>query len=201
MSDEFGRERTTPSAPPGGSNAQEKKQAVAGSGEQVKQEAARTAREVRHQGEEIASTAIEQADQYATKQKEAGAEHVAHFARAMECAAGELEETSPELAGYARRAASSVDRFSNTLRERSVRELVDDTNDFARREPALFFAGAIVAGIALSRFLRSSEERQAHSYGQSQSSSYGQGSYAQNQGSRYSSDSRTASEAGVTGRF
>jgi hypothetical protein len=74
------------------------------------------------------------------------------------------------------------------LRQRSVRELVDETNDFARREPALFFAGAIVAGIALSRFLRSSEERQTRS------------SYAQDQSS-YRYDSQTASEAGVTGRF
>jgi len=183
MSDEFGKARTSPSAGASGS-AQEKKQALVQGGEQVKQEAVRTAREVRHQGEEIAATALEQADQYASKQKEAGAEHVAHFARAIDCAAGELEGTSPELARYARRAASSVDRLSETLRQRSVRDLVDETNDFARREPALFFAGAIVAGIALSRFLRSSEEHQTQSYAQDRSY-----------------DRQTASGAGATGRF
>jgi hypothetical protein len=108
MSDEFGRARNSPSAGPASSSMQEKKQAVAKSGEEVKQEAARTAREVRHQGEEIAATAMEQAESYAAKQKEAGAEHAAHFARAIDCAAGELEGTSPELAQI--RAARGLER-------------------------------------------------------------------------------------------
>jgi hypothetical protein len=34
------------------------------------------------------------------------------------------------------------------------------TESFARRQPALFFGGAVVAGLALTRFLRSSAERQ-----------------------------------------
>jgi hypothetical protein len=158
---ETGRQRS--SAGPAGDRLQHPKQALASASEQVRDEAARASAEVRQQGEEIASTAVEHADRYATKQKEAGAQHVESLARAVDRAAGELESTSPELARYARRAASSVDAFSDTLRQRSVRDLIDDTNDFARREPALFFAGAVVAGIVLSRFLRSSGEYESDS--------------------------------------
>lgn len=165
MSDEREKERPAPSADApsaaaGGDRAQEAKQAPAKGGEEVKHEVARASREVRHQAHEITATAVEQADQYAARQKEAGAEHVANLARAVNRAAGELEGTSPEPARYARQAASSVDSFSSRLRQRSVQELVADVDDFVRREPALFFAGAVMAGIVVSRFLLSSEERE-----------------------------------------
>jgi hypothetical protein len=126
--------------------------------ERVKDEAARATDEVRRQGEEIASSAVEQADRYAEEQKKAGAEHLAGIAQAVERAADDLRDASPELARYAESAASSVNRFSETLKQRNVRELVDDATDFARREPALFFGASVVAGMMLARFLRSHEE-------------------------------------------
>lgn len=155
-------QRQQPSAKPaGGSDPKGSKQALAEGGEQVKGELERASAEVRDQGEEIASTAMEQADRYATEQKETGAEHVANFARAVDRAASELESSSPELARYAHKAASSVDTFSDTLRQSSVRDLIDETTDFARREPALFFGATFMAGVAISRFLRSSEAQGA----------------------------------------
>jgi len=159
MSNHSKTERGSPATQSSGDGLKESKQALAESGAAVKDEAARAAAEVRQQSSEIASTAMEQAENYASEQKEAGAQHVANFARAVERAADELEASSPELAQYAQSAASTVTRFSDTLRQSNVRELLDEANDFARREPALFFGAAIVAGMALSRFLRSSAER------------------------------------------
>lgn len=150
-------ERREPSSRPG-DHGEGTKQALAKGGEQVKGEVARATSEMRQKGGEVASTAVEQADRYATEQKEAGAEHVASFARAVDRAADELERSSPELARYAHQAASSVDKLSDTLRQRSVRDLIDESNDFARREPALFFGAAVIAGMVISRFLRSSED-------------------------------------------
>lgn len=152
--------RRDPTAKGAAEGPQEAKQTLAEGAEQVKGEAARATHELRRQGEEIAATATEQADRYASEQKEAGAKHVENFARAVERAADELESSSPELARYAHSAASSVNRFSESLRQRNVRELIDDANDFARREPALFFGVAVMAGMAISRFLRSHDDHQ-----------------------------------------
>jgi hypothetical protein len=37
--------------------------------------------------------------------------------------------------------------------------MLGNVSDFARRQPAVFFAGAIAAGFALSRFAKSSAKR------------------------------------------
>jgi len=136
------------------------KKELSRAGEEVRNEAARTASEVREQGEEITSTVLAEADRYASEQKDAGARHVASVARAVERAADELEDASPELARHVHGAAQQVERLSDTLRQSNMRELLDDANDFARREPALFFGAAVIAGMALSRFLRSSAEHE-----------------------------------------
>jgi hypothetical protein len=121
--------------------------------ERTKAEAERTGEQLKHQGEEIASAAKEKATGFAREQKEAGAAGIDSFARAVDKAADELEETSPELARHARDAASQVHNFSERLREKSIGGIVDDLSGYARREPAAFFGVAVVAGFALSRFL------------------------------------------------
>ena len=78
------------------------------------------------------------------------------FAGAVQHAADELDQESPAVARQFRTAAQKVEELSEGLRDRSVRELVSDVSDFARRQPLWFFGGAIMAGFALSRFLKSS---------------------------------------------
>ena len=41
------------------------------------------------------------------------------------------------------------------MRERDVRELVGEVQDFARKQPTLFFGGAVILGFAALRFLKS----------------------------------------------
>ncbi len=120
-----------------------------------------SAEEMRQQGEEAIATARERATAFAEEQKEAGAQQVDSFARAVGRAAEELEGSSPELAGYARSAASSVGDLSQSLRERSIGDLFEDANRYARREPVIFLGAAVATGFALSRFLSSSAERAA----------------------------------------
>jgi hypothetical protein len=45
------------------------------------------------------------------------------------------------------------------VRERSLEDLMCMVDDFARRQPAAFFGGSVVAGFLLSRFLKSSNAR------------------------------------------
>ena len=49
-----------------------------------------------------------------------------------------------------------VDRVAKYLQGRDIRQLLSDTEDFARKSPALFLGGAFVLGLAASRFLKSS---------------------------------------------
>ena len=92
----------------------------------------------------------------AEQQKARGAEAMQGFARAISSAAGELDDQSPTVARYVRDAAKQVDSLSSNIRGRSVTELMQAATDLARSQPAVFFAGAMAAGFALSRFLKSS---------------------------------------------
>ncbi len=54
-------------------------------------------------------------------------------------------------------AADQLERFSQALREKDLGGLVRDAEDFARRQPAAFFAAAAIAGFLAVRFLKASQ--------------------------------------------
>jgi hypothetical protein len=90
-------------------------------------------------------------------------------AAGMEQLAGVLDEATESLerseqqslAGYAQELAGSVRSFANNLRDRSVDDLIGETQTLARRNPTLFFFGSVAVGIALSRFVKASAERES----------------------------------------
>jgi len=63
------------------------------------------------------------------------------------------------VGGYVEQAAERVESMTNYLRSRDVPELVADTQDFARHQPALFLTGALALGFIGARFLMSSGRR------------------------------------------
>jgi len=89
-------------------------------------------------------------------QKSAGADYLGYIAQATERAAMEFDQNAPQAAEYIRQAAGQVDSLASAIRSRDVGELVTEVQDFARRQPTLFFGGAIVLGFAALRFLKSS---------------------------------------------
>lgn len=54
------------------------------------------------------------------------------------------------------RAAGQVERTADYLRRRDFDGLLRDTRDMARSHPEIFVGGALLAGVLLGRFLRSS---------------------------------------------
>jgi hypothetical protein len=66
------------------------------------------------------------------------------------------EAGMPQVASYVHGAAAQLEDAARTLRHRSVDELIDGIGSFARAQPAVFFGGAMLAGFALTRFLKSS---------------------------------------------
>ncbi|HEX8299601.1 MAG TPA: hypothetical protein VF594_10625 [Rubricoccaceae bacterium] len=65
------------------------------------------------------------------------------------------EHDQDAFAGYADAAAQQVEQFVEAIRGRSVGDLLDEAERFARREPSLFLGGAFVLGIFGARFLKS----------------------------------------------
>ena len=97
--------------------------------------------------------------QAAEQQKRAGADQMTGVAHAMEAAAGELQQQMPMAAQYVEDVAGQLGAMASALRERSIDDMLGNVADFARKQPALFFSGAVAAGFALSRFAKSSANR------------------------------------------
>jgi hypothetical protein len=103
----------------------------------------------------MAKDATDQVAASVSSQKSIGADYIASFAKATGRAADQFENDIPQAAKFIRQASEQIQGFSDTVRERDVRELVGDVQDFARRQPTLFFGGAVVLGFAALRFLKS----------------------------------------------
>ena len=58
---------------------------------------------------------------------------------------------------YVDRAGEQLRRASDYLRNTNVDEMVRNTEDFARRQPALFIAGAFTLGVLAARFIKASQ--------------------------------------------
>jgi hypothetical protein len=71
----------------------------------------------------------------------------------------ERREDGRAVAPLVQRAADALDRMGATLEREDARSLFSQAEDFARRNPAAFFAGVAAAGFAVARFLRSSNLR------------------------------------------
>lgn len=81
------------------------------------------------------------------------------------------------VAHYAEQAADQIERFSQRLRDKDVGELMNDAQQLARRQPALFIGGAFAIGLLGARFLKSSSPDDGGNYGSSYGGNYG-GGYA-----------------------
>jgi hypothetical protein len=63
------------------------------------------------------------------------------------------------VARYAEQAADQIERFTDSIRDRHLGDIVADIDDFARRQPTLFLLGAVAAGFAVGRLMAASSER------------------------------------------
>ena len=93
---------------------------------------------------------------FAEAGKQQGAERIDRIGRAVHGAADELGKEIPQAADYVHTAAESLETAAEHLRNRSVDDLIGTFNRFARQQPVAAFAGAILAGFVVSRFIKSS---------------------------------------------
>ena len=127
---------------------------------------ARTASDaVRQQAAKFAEDVGHELNKTGEAQKARGVEAIRCVARAIDSAADELENQSPQVASTVHQAARRVDELSDNLSNRNLNELIDSVTQLARSQPALFLGGSVAAGFALARFLKSSSARHRPSAG------------------------------------
>lgn len=115
---------------------------IAGAAESLKDRAA----------EALRNTAAD----FAEAGKQQGAERIDRLGRAVHGAADELGKEIPQAADYVHSAAEGLETAAAQLRNRSVEDLIGAFNRFARQQPLAAFAGAVLAGFVVSRFIKSS---------------------------------------------
>ena len=103
----------------------------------------------------LASDANQKAKGFLNQQVASGAELAGHVANSARCAADNLDQNAPQLAELVRGAAKRVEEFSRDLRGQTVEDLVRTASDFTRRQPAVVFGFASLAGFLLFRVLKS----------------------------------------------
>ena len=104
---------------------------------------------------DFAGNAKEKIETAVTQRKSFGADYVGSIAQATSQAAQAFDNDLPQAAHYIRQASEQMQGVADTIRERDVRELVGDVQEFARQQPTLFFGGAVILGFAALRFLKS----------------------------------------------
>jgi hypothetical protein len=102
-----------------------------------------------------------------------GADMLGYVARSAKRAAEDLDRDSPQVAGLVRTMASQIDGYAHSLRDQSVDQMWRSAADFTRRQPALVFGLAALAGFLALRTLKSSPSISAPSIQPSHSDSSG----------------------------
>jgi hypothetical protein len=118
---------------------------------------------------EMKDEAIHRGRERAESVKHQAAKQAENVAAAAERISEDLRGELPRVADYTNEIADSIRDFADGLRNRSIDDLLRDTQDLARRNPTLFFLGSAAVGVALARFFKASAEPE-HRTGFSQKS-------------------------------
>jgi hypothetical protein len=106
-------------------------------------------------------------------QKARAADSLGSVAQALRQSSDQLRSKDPGMPvhQYISTAADRIERFSDHLRSSSVSDMMNEVEQFARRQPAVFIGGAMMLGLLGARFLKSSNRGSLGGTQQSASSS------------------------------
>jgi hypothetical protein len=107
-------------------------------------------------------------------QKDRATDGIGSVAQAVRDTTQHLRERQHDtVAQYVEQAADRLERFSTSLKNKDVGELVEDAQRLARRQPALFVGGAFALGLVGARFFKSSPSNERDDYHRGYRSGYG----------------------------
>lgn len=108
---------------------------------------------------QAASQVKQRAKEAARERKSGIADQIDDYRDVLEKRTGDLEQDDPNLAWLSRQASSRLQRASDYLRTSDFAQMRSDAEDFARRNPAVFFGGLFLGGVILGNFLKASAEK------------------------------------------
>lgn len=131
------------------------------SGADIKQQASQALDTAKHKAGEVVGQAKDQVKSQLTEQKTRAAEGLGSLTTALRQTGDVLQQNGlpAPVADYANSFAGQVDRFAGYLRDKDVDDLARDIEDYARKNPMVFVGGAFLLGLAVARFLKSSESK------------------------------------------
>jgi hypothetical protein len=113
--------------------------------------------------EGIAAPVVAQIQDALDQQVVRGARTITTVAKSARLAADELETAAPQIAGLVRGVAERVEEYSRTLETQSAADIYESASDFTRRQPAVVFGLAALAGFFALRTIKNSSARSARS--------------------------------------
>jgi hypothetical protein len=124
--------------------------------ESLRASARAAARRAAEAAADLQRKARAQAERFLAGQKTDAAQRIGQVGAAIRQAADRLYEDHGQggLGQYLESAADGVDQAARYLSDRKLSDLTHDAQAFARRQPALFLGGLLLAGLALGRFAK-----------------------------------------------
>lgn len=152
---------SAPGAPGSSAHPTGPKETVEAVAEKAQVKAGEVVDQAKETAGRVAGQVQEQATSRLEEQKERAAGGLGSLAEAVRQTGQELraKEQGAGVAAYADTAAEQIERAASFLRTRDVPQLLDEVEDIAQRQPALFLGGAIALGFLGARFLLSSGDR------------------------------------------
>ena len=109
-----------------------------------------------NQQESMAPTITSQIQAAMDEQVVRGAKTMTTVAQSARRAADELETAAPQIAGLVRGVADRVEEYSRNLETQSATDIYQAASDFTRRQPAVVFGLAALAGFFALRTIKNS---------------------------------------------
>ena len=121
--------------------------------------------ELRSDAQELSSKAKNRLHGELDARKGTAASQARSASSAMERAASELDDGSPEwLRSAFQQSARQIQRFADTLEQKDSREILNDVRTFARDNPTTFLAACAAAGFAAARLFKAGEPTTASDF-------------------------------------
>ncbi len=149
------RSSQSPSASP--TTGDSKNEAVDSLKEGLRSGARELSTEVKHVATGLVGDARHVAEDKLREGKNFAGDQLGTVAWALRNTSDALRSKESGITSYVEKAASSIDDVSIYLSTRTLSQLINDAEGFARREPAIFLGGAFFAGLLGGRFLKAAK--------------------------------------------
>ena len=104
---------------------------------------------------DIAEQATGVAEQRASSTMTQVGDTIEQVARAVRNTGEQLRSDQPQLAGLADTAAEQAEHAAQFLRQHDARDVLDEVQDFARRQPAVVIGAGLALGLLVGRAIKS----------------------------------------------